>query len=816
MKNQKNKILFSVVLILLLNLSGFLVSVQPAKAQSVATVAYIAAEPNPVGVGQVLNVNFWVLPIPPAAADIYHGFMVKVTKPDGSVQNMGPYDSLTIGTAYFTITPDQVGTWTFDFTYSGEQIRGSQIQPAQASTTVTVQQQTVQPYPPAPLPTGYWTRPIYGNNREWSSIAGNWLQRGYDATGRIWDSVGAYVPYSRAPRTPHVMWTLPVGNDMGGLVGGATDHTFYSGLSYESFLTPPVVMGGRLFYRAYKSAFGLTGGNIPVANSTVPPGIICRDLRTGALIWENDNATFDCGQLFDYSSGNQGGVVPYLWSIETTDWTLYDANTGVLLCDFKNALPYSLITSSSIAYGADGTLLVYFIDGNAGTLTLWNSTKAFLGNGLIVLSASANGFLRVHPGSYDWTKGIQFTTTINRHPISFPQGFDTPYTLGITGISDNVVLAYYGTVGNDVQHFAYSALDGHEMWAFNRTFEGAPTGLESFSAMGSGIYAQFNVPTGQWVAWKLSDGSQLWVSDHQVYPWGIYNGGTGAVIANGLMYSMAYDGYVHAFDINNGKEVWKASSGNSGLDAPYGTYPFFYGPIVADGVVFAGTGEHSPTQPLIRGEKLFAFDANSGTQIWSIPGLVTLQALADGYLIGYNGYDNQIYVFGKGPSATTTFVSSDVAAKGSSVLIKGTVTDQSAGQPGTPAISDADMSIYMASVKMQQTSDITHMTGVPVQLNAHAPDGSTIHIADVTSDAYGNFYQSWTPPDVGLYRIVAVMPGTNSYGDSSAEAAVSVVVASTSTASNTGSSVGFEIYLAVAVIIAIAIIVAALIIRKSK
>ena len=233
LKFQKTQISVALVAVIILASSMLLSGVPQTQAQttSVPTIAYISAEPNPCGRGQTLVVSFWVLPIPPSAADIYHNFYVDVTKPDGSVQAMGPYDSQTIGTAYFTLNPDQTGTWTFDFSYPGETIRNMEIQPAQASTTCLVQEQAVQPYPSTPLPTGYWTRPIYGNNREWARIAGNWLQRGYDATGRLWDSVGVYNPYSQAPKAAHVMWTSPL--RMGGIIGGATDHTFYSGLSYE-------------------------------------------------------------------------------------------------------------------------------------------------------------------------------------------------------------------------------------------------------------------------------------------------------------------------------------------------------------------------------------------------------------------------------------------------------------------------------------------------------------------------------------------------------------------------------------------------------
>ncbi len=822
-RRNKTTASLALALILIFIFAGIVACAPFADAQTVSTAAYIAAEPNPVGIGQTIYVSFWVLPIPPSAADIYHHYTVQVTKPDGTTQNMGPYDSETIGTAFFAITPDQIGTWTLEFTYPGETIRGMQIQAAQASTSVVVQQEPIQPYPSTPLPTGYWTRPIYGNNREWSSIGGNWLQRGYNAKGRLWDSVGAYAPYTQAPRAPHVMWTKPLG--MGGIVGGANDHTFYSGLSYESFLTPPIIMDGRLFYREYKSAFGLTGGNIPVPNSTVPSGVVCVDLRTGKEIWKNDNDIVDVGQLFDFTSGNQEGMVPYLWSIEDTTWNLYDANTGVQLCSFANAQPYANFLGSSITYGADGTLFVYFLDGNSGMLSMWNSTKAFEANGLIVYSGTPVGFLRVHPGTFDWTLGIQWTTHVTPHPVSFPQGFTTVYSLGITGISDGVILAYYGSVGNYVDHLAYSADTGQELWAFNRTLSG-PLTLEAFSAIGEGIYAQFDVASEQWIAWDLQTGVQKWISDPQVAPFGVYNGGTGAVIANGKMYSMAYDGYVHCFDTATGKELWKFFSGNSGIDSPYGTYPFFYGPIIADGVVFAGTGEHSPTQPLIRGEKLFAINANTGQGLWNISGLLAIQAIADGYLVGYNGYDNQIYVFGKGPSATTVSAPQTAVSQGTAITISGTVTDQSSGQPGTPAIADSIMGQYMESLKEQQTLDMAHVSGVPVQLTAHAPDGNTISIANVISDSYGNFFYSWTPPSTGLYRIIATFPGSDSYGDSSAETAITVSSSvpgtpapsiPTATAPTTGTGPLNEAYIiALAAVIVIIVIAVVAVVLKRK
>ena len=49
------------------------------------------------------------------------------------------------------------------------------------------------------------------------------------------------------------------------------------------------------------------------------------------------------------------------------------------------------------------------------------------------------------------------------------------------------------------------------------------------------------------------------------------------------------------------------------------------------------------------------------------------------YLTYWNNYDHQVYAVGKGPSTMTVEVTNDVVQSGSSVMIKGTVTDISAG-----------------------------------------------------------------------------------------------------------------------------------------
>ncbi|MCX8151105.1 MAG: hypothetical protein N3D85_06360, partial [Candidatus Bathyarchaeota archaeon] len=159
---------------------------------------------------------------------------------------------------------------------------------------------------------------------------------------------------------------------------------------------------------------------------------------------------------------------------------------------------------------------------------------------------------------------------------------------------------------------------------------------------------------------------------------------------------------------------------------------------------------------------------------WRMNGWISIDAIADGYLVGYNLYDNRIYCIGKGPSATEVSVSPKIAPECSEVLIEGKVTDQSAGQPNTPAIADEYMSAYMAFLYQQQTCP-AQLRGVSVKLSAiRCSDGTKIEIGTVTSDGYGCFEQKWTPPSADTYKIIATFSGSNSYGSSSAETALGV------------------------------------------
>jgi outer membrane protein assembly factor BamB len=90
---------------------------------------------------------------------------------------------------------------------------------------------------------------------------------------------------------------------------------------------------------------------------------------------------------------------------------------------------------------------------------------------------------------------------------------------------------------------------------------------------------------------------------------------------------------------------------------PYGYYPVFISAI-ADGKVYTESTEHSPNSPLYQGEKLRCINATTGAEIWTVSNFANQMhggniAIASGYLLTDNTYDQQIDSFGQGPSQLT-------------------------------------------------------------------------------------------------------------------------------------------------------------------
>ena len=147
-----------------------------------------------------------------------------------------------------------------------------------------------------------------------------------------------------------------------------------------------------------------------------------------------------------------------------------------------------------------------------------------------------------------------------------------------------------------------------------------------------------------------------------------------------------------------------------------------------------------------------------------------------------NGYNNQIYSIGKGPSATTIQAPQTAITAGSKVIvIQGTVMDTSAGTKqedqeaadfpnGVPVASDSSMMAWMGYVYQQQ-SEPTNFTGVTVTLTAIDPNGNFITLGNATTDANGLYHYAWQAPQIFQANtlVTATFAGTNGYWETSKE-----------------------------------------------
>lgn len=828
--------LLAIAFVLMLAVPALLISLPSANAVDVESYLFITATPNPVGVDQVVSIMWWLAIPPPGASGPagprWENLMLKIESPDGVVETRGPLTSDANGGAYISYVPKSTGTYKFSATFPGQWINTTTYErwykPATSQVLeVVVQQDQITSKPETELPSGYWSRPIYGENREWYQIGGNWLMGKYDKDAVAYEGSGNWNPYSKVPNTGHIMWTKEL--QLGGVVGGDFGYgmSYYGGLNYEPKFRPPIIINGILYY-----------------NTADPPryGFQAVDLRTGKTLWyQNYTYELSFGQIFDYESPNQHGAIAYLWARVGSTWHMHDAFTGNYILSISN------VPSGYITMGPVGEVLVYSVNTAGNTTSLWNSTRAIHPPGEQVWYWRPDNY---RGQTINGTRGIQWTTTIPKvdGAGNSIQWFDKKAGVFVTSATQQLP----NEASPTFVHVGFNATTGEMIWTQNRTQIGAMS-YPVYIMPYEGIYVLPFRETKQWIAWDIKTGLELWRTDPIADDWGMYEVGGG--FANGIFFSAGWAGAVHAYNSTTGKFLWRFYSGDAGLDTPYGSWAFYGASIIADDKIIIAHNEHSPNVPLWRGMKLWVIDAKTGEGIWNISGAYqagrnAMGALADGYIVTHNAMDNRIYCFGKGPSQTTVTASPKIQTAGSSILIEGTVTDQSEGAKGTPAIADEYMTPWMEYLYMQQPMP-TNAKGVQVELTATDANGKVINIGTATAEMSGVFGLKWTPPAAGTYKITATFKGSESYGSSYAETFIgvdeapaspsttspavtttptteptqtsTVVPTSTLTASpspiidNPGSSSTETLLIAAAAaVVIIAVIAAALVLRKHK
>ena len=761
------------------------------------TIARLSFRPNPVGIGQTVVVNMWLAP-PTHPSHYFTNYTTTITKPDGAKQVITRKAFRADTSLYITFVPDMVGTWTIKFDFPGayfpagnySTLPGAWIgpgtfnfpystyyKPASAGPyELIVQEEQVASSPSSPLPTDYWTRPVSPENKDWWPILGYFPSQGVVGNDDVhWaantnkfalDSYG-YVPYTQAPMSPHVMWKKQL--TIGGLIGGpfAERSMSYVENHWRTLYaptSPSLLYAGRAYHDITKV---VDGEPTRVFQSY--------DIRTGELLWERTGMT-QVPQYITYWEGyaDLPGGEPlwerhvFLTYVGGGRLINYHPLTGavmynVSIAPFSSGVLYGHFASPSQEGDAPGGNVPYFLT----VQNLGSSVPAAQRYRLITWTVAGdqsssrriiNVRLRVMGnvswpssslGNVDYEAGISYST----------QAISNPYTLAEP---------------LDVLVMATDLKTGQLLWNVSTgltypTWSGFPIADHGKVAV--------RLEDGFIYAFDGRTGKRLWKSELSSEPWGLMNA-YGSATYGGKIITGQYDG-VAAYDWETGKVAWLyQAKAQYPLDTFYqDNYPFFTGsPLIADGVVFMSNGEHTPTNPITRGWRLHAINATTGKGIWNISGsLFQISggthagyiAIHDGYLVFPNSLDGYQYVYGKGPSATTVTAPDRGVMLGDTLVIKGTVIDQSPAQKGTAAISDESMSAWMEYLHMQQPFP-TDAKGVPVAIDVIDANGNYRNIGTAISDTSGNFGLAWKPDIPGFYQVIATFEGSNSYGSSEA------------------------------------------------
>jgi outer membrane protein assembly factor BamB len=279
------------------------------------------------------------------------------------------------------------------------------------------------------------------------------------------------------------------------------------------------------------------------------------DMRNGTEVWAV-TGSFDFGAI----ENGQAELV----STSTKNLVKYDAFSGKILANISGIIgsEYRNFDISTVD-NVGGYILDLQKTGNATFLVKWS----YMGS------------------DTNFTNRIAWNVT---WPFEGPESTNVRgATIELNaGVASWITYPVYGESG------AINYTDGQLLWKKELY------GIQARNA--HGVYdgkIYFPSDDRTVIALDLKTGKQVWKSEQLEYPWGgdfAYSHAS----AYGNIYKLTYAG-VYALNATDGKIQWHFTSGDSGTETPYGTWPFYDNVIGADGVLFATTTEHTPTTPTI-------------------------------------------------------------------------------------------------------------------------------------------------------------------------------------------------------------------------
>jgi outer membrane protein assembly factor BamB len=603
---------------------------------------------------------------------------------------------------------------------------------------------------------------------------------------------------------------------------------------------------------------------------TASGATVAVDLQTGQQIWRSTSMPqISFAYVYDAEDPNQHGVwPPMLVAASGSNWRVFDAFSATPLFNVTNVPGqgfFGLSSNAAKMMGVEGEYLIGLLTNYGDSenpnwyLQEWNSSRLWdnLYSGPSTTPTIPPPITDgSDPSLYDYNVSLPWlnTATLNDAPIG------SMTVLG--GVQGDILLAYAGNFPSEGNRFfGVQSSDPYETFGINLNATSNAIGTELWHNLlqapagdltvtwgcldpVNNVFALEYRETMQYIGFSLLTGEKIWgptVAQADLDYYGCQaSGSLATTTAYGKIYSSAYAGIVYCYDTTDGSILWTFGNGdtadnstNSGLETAFGHYPTFVNAI-GNGVVYTISSEHTEETPIYKGAVARGLNATTGKQIWALSAytgefLTGSYAIADGYSTLYNGYDNQIYSVGKGPSATTVSVPHAGLAFGQSVVISGTVMDVSAGTTqeeqaarfpnGVPCASDASMTDWMGYVYQQQPCPAS-FTGVPVTLSVYDSNGNTYPIGTAVTDGSGTYSLTWTPTISGNYTVYATFAGTNGYWYSSAEDHFTVMEEPVATPPPTSQPASLaDIYIlpmSIAIIIAIIVVGAVLILMLRK
>jgi len=578
-------------------------------------IAYMNVGPDICGLGQSVNLGFWLNTPPPTAngpyGDRYGPYTVYITQPDNTTTTLGPFISDDTGGTHYQYTPPEVGNYLIWFSFPGMTLTGAAngvgnglalgsefvndtLLPATSNkATLTVQQTPLQLLPNTPLPTSYWQTPVTTLNVvNWDQLTGAWLGLGRNANpigAEMYNFSSNYNPYTTAPLAAHIMWTKP--EAFGGVLGGpfppnTSYGNYYSVSQYERKYNP-VIINGYLIYTEYPGS------------STYPAGVVGVDLYTGQTLWTDNynnymgsNAQYSalsggaptqvlCGQLLNFVAPDQYGGLAYFWTTGTPDWitsevatqltptgapvfggihvsgttyNMFDAMTGDYILSIVNG------TSIANTIDASGDMIGYYVNNTVGNRNLYSVSA----NGASILQTTV-------PNPQTAVGGASFGN------IALPSG---PIGPSLEEWNSTQCILYaqwpyqaagwewrpqlhsivnweYGVqwsapVATNVSGYTFGLNGPLSMWSVDSGVIVLNTGINY-----PGIALSFTVGSAVWAGYSTTNGQQLWIENDSLIPYTSVSLNCEFLSGDGLFITETREtGNFSAYSLQTGQMVW--------------------------------------------------------------------------------------------------------------------------------------------------------------------------------------------------------------------------------------------------------------------